>query len=57
MVASRERVWDFDVMMNKKREEMRRRRRKRKDEDIINDSDDMIEDMMKIMREAVEVID
>ena len=48
-------MWDFDVMMEKRRAEMKKRRKRRKDVDFINDSDDMIEDMMKTMREAAEV--
>lgn len=46
---------DFDLMMMKKKEEMQKRRRKRKDYDLINDSDELIEDMIKKMKLAAEV--
>ena len=46
-------VYDFDVMMQKKREE-NYRRRKRKNTDIINDSDDMIADMITQMKQAAD---
>lgn len=46
---------DFDMMMMKKKEEMKSRRRKRKDFDLINDSDDLIADMINKMKVAAEV--
>ena len=45
---------DFDMMMAKKKDEMQRRRRKRKDFDLINDSDDLIADMINKMKQAAE---
>lgn len=47
-------VSDFDIMMMKKKEEMKSRRRKRKDFDLINDSDDLIADMINKMKVAAE---
>lgn len=47
-------VYDFDIMMQKKREESYRRR-KRKNIDIINDSDDVIAEMINQMKQAAEV--
>lgn len=47
-------VSDFDLMMAKKKEEMQKRRRKRKDFDLINDSDDLIADMINKMKQAAE---
>lgn len=47
-------VYDFDIMMQKKREE-NYRRRKRKNIDIINDSDDVIAEMIQQMKQAAEV--
>ena len=41
-------VYDFDLMMERKKEQ--NRRRKRKNYDIINDSDDLIADMIQQMR-------
>ena len=46
-------VYDFDLMMQRKREETYRRR-KRKNTDIINDSDDLIADMITRMKQAAE---
>lgn len=46
-------VYDFDVMMQKKREE-NHKRRKRKNTDIINDSDDLIADMITQMKQAAD---
>lgn len=51
----RGREWDFDVMMAKKKEEMSKRRKKRKDFDLINDSDDLIAEMINKMKVAAEV--
>ncbi len=42
-------------MLEKKKAEAQRRRRKRKDVEIMNDSDDFIAEMMKKMKEALEV--
>lgn len=42
-------------MMMKKKEEMQKRRRKRKDYDLINDSDELIADMINKMKIAAEV--
>jgi len=42
-------------MMMKKKEEMQKRRRKKKDCDLINDSDELIEGMIKKMKVAAEV--
>ena len=42
-------------MMAKKKEEMRKSRRKRKDFDLINDSDDLIAEMINKMKVAAEV--
>lgn len=53
-VDGEEFVSDFDVMMMKKKEEMKKRRRKRKDFDLINDSDDLIADMINKMKVAAE---
>ena len=46
---------DFDIMMAKKKEEMSKRRKKRKDFDLINDSDDLIAEMINKMKVAAEV--
>ena len=43
-------------MMMKKKEEMQKRRRKKKDCDLINDSDELIEGMIKKMKVAAEVL-
>lgn len=47
-------VYDFDLMMQRKKEE-NYRRRKRKNIDIINDSDDIIADIIQQMKQAAEV--
>jgi transcription factor SPN1 len=47
-------VSDFDIMLAKKKEEAGKRRKKRKDVDIINDNDDLIDAMVKKMKEAAE---
>lgn len=47
-------VSDFDLMLERKKAEMARTRRKRKDGELLNDSDDIIEDMIKRMKEAAE---
>lgn len=46
-------VYDFDLMMQKKREE-NYRKRKRKDIDIINDADDIIANMITLMKQAAD---
>lgn len=46
-------VYDFDVMLQKKKEQNSRKRR-RKNVDIINDSDDIIAEMIYNMKEAAE---
>ena len=48
-------VYDFDLMLQRKKEENYRRRRKR-NTDIINDSDDLIADIIRDMKQAAEVI-
>lgn len=47
-------MYDFDVMMQRKKEESYRRR-KRKNFDIINDSDDVIADLISQMKQAADV--
>lgn len=42
-------------MLERKKAEAQRRRKKRKDVEILNDSDDFIAEMLKKMKEAVEV--
>ena len=54
IVSRSDLVYDFDIMMQKKREE-NYRRRKRKNIDIINDSDDVIAEMISQMKQAAEV--
>lgn len=51
----REFVSDFDLMLMKKKEEMGKRRKRRKDVDIINDSDDLIADLITRMKVAAQV--
>ena len=46
---------DFDVMLAKKKEEMSKRRKRKKDSEIINDSDDLIADLISKMKNAAEV--
>lgn len=46
---------DFEVMMAKKKEERQAMRRRKKNVDIISDSDDLIMDMLRRMKEAAEV--
>jgi transcription factor SPN1 len=46
-------VYDFDIMMQK-RKEQNARARKRKNTDIINDSDDIIADLIHQMKQAAE---
>lgn len=46
-------VYDFDIMMAKKKEE-NSRRRKRRNYDIINDNDDIIDDIIRQMKSAVD---
>ncbi|RWS25435.1 Med26 domain containing protein-like protein [Leptotrombidium deliense] len=45
-------VYDFDIMMQKRKESFRRR--KRKNIDIINDSDDVIAELIQEMKQAAE---
>ncbi|RWS00646.1 Med26 domain containing protein-like protein [Dinothrombium tinctorium] len=45
-------VYDFDLMMQKRKESFRRR--KRKNSEIINDSDDMIAELIQEMKQAAE---
>ena len=52
----REFVSDFDAMMAKKKAENAKNRRKRKDFDLINDSDDLIAEMINKMKVAAEVL-
>ena len=47
---------DFDAMMAKKKAENAKNRRKRKDFDLINDSDDLIAEMINKMKVAAEVL-
>lgn len=47
-------MYDFDIMLQK-RKEINSRRRRRKNVDIINDSDDIIAELMNQMRDAYEV--
>lgn len=47
-------VSDFDLMMARKKEEQGNRRRRRKDFDIINDSDDLIADLIVKMKMAAD---
>ena len=46
---------DFDEMMARKKEERQSSRRRKRNVDIINDSDDLIVDMLRRMKEAAEV--
>lgn len=46
---------DFDEMMARKKEERSNARSRKRNVDIINDSDDLIVDMLKRMKEAAEV--
>lgn len=41
-------------MLARKKEEQGKRRRKRKNVDIINDSDDMIVELIRLMKESAE---
>lgn len=47
-------VYDFDVMMQRKKEENFRHKR-RKNIDIINDSDDVIADLIAQMKTSADV--
>ena len=47
-------VYDFDLMMQRKKEE-NYRRRKRRNIDIINDSDDVIAELITQMKQAADV--
>lgn len=49
-------VYDFDLMMQRKKEE-NYRKRKRKNIDIINDSDDVIAELISQMKNAADVRD
>lgn len=55
MISSDDMVYDFDLMLQRKKEENYRRRKKR-NTDIINDSDDLIADIIRDMKQAAEVI-
>lgn len=46
---------DFDIMLQK-RKEMNSRRRRRKNIDLINDSDDIIAELIHNMKVAAEVM-
>lgn len=50
----REVVYDFDLMLQRKKEQQSRRRGKRND-DIINDSDDVIAELIQAMKHAADV--
>ena len=47
-------VYDFDIMLQK-RKEINSRRRRRKNVDIINDSDDIIAELIQEMKQAADV--
>lgn len=49
-------MYDFDIMLQK-RKEMNSRRRRRKNIDIINDSDDIIAELIQEMKQAADVSD
>ena len=48
-------ISDFDMMLEKKREESNKRRKKKKDSEIINDSDDLIVDLISRMKTSAQV--
>lgn len=48
-------MYDFDIMLQK-RKEMNSRRRRRKNIDLINDSDDIIAELIHDMKVAAQVI-
>lgn len=47
-------VYDFDIMLER-RKEINSRRRRRKNVDIINDSDDVIAELIQEMKQAADV--
>ena len=47
-------VYDFDIMMQR-RKEINSKRRRRKNVDIINDSDDIIAELIQEMKSAADV--
>ncbi|XP_047131093.1 protein IWS1 homolog isoform X1 [Hydra vulgaris] len=47
-------VSDFDLMLQKKKEMNKMKRRSKKDFEVINDNDDIIDSMIKKMKEAAE---
>ncbi|XP_055957115.1 protein IWS1 homolog isoform X3 [Patella vulgata] len=47
-------VSDFDLMLERRRDEKQRQRRKKKEGDLINDNDDLVDDMIKKMKQAAE---
>lgn len=47
-------VYDFDIMLQR-RKEINSRRRRRKNVDIINDSDDIIAELIQEMKQAADV--
>jgi transcription factor SPN1 len=49
-----DKVWDFDVMMQKKKEERGKQRRRKKDDYAINNSDDLIAELIERMKNAAE---
>ena len=46
---------DFDLMMAKKKEESSRKRNRRRNFEVINDSDDIIAELIGKMKEAAAV--
>ena len=49
-------VSDFDLMMQRKKEEQGKKRRRKRGVDIINDSDDLIMELIQNMKESAEVL-
>ncbi|XP_020908054.1 protein IWS1 homolog A [Exaiptasia diaphana] len=49
-----ETVWDFDIMMEQKKASRAKKRRRRGDSELISDSDDLVVDMVKQMKQAAE---
>ena len=45
---------DFDRMMQRRKDEMAKKRKKRKDTEAINDSDDLIAELIQKMKAAAE---
>lgn len=48
-------VYDFDIMLQRRKEMNSKRRGRRKNVDIINDSDDIIAELIHEMRQAADV--